>query len=204
MKSSVASLSLVLALSACATPPTDPPADGASVFDGGSTQGLQLAQDLAWKDLSSDLSLVPGVRELKVENAQVDSVGMAHVRYQQTVGGVPVWGGEAIVHLARNGSLFRVTDNAIRNLQVDTTPAYTAGEAIDLALAAYGARSDFSEAPSAQLWILRTDDGTFLTWKVRIRRHRGHDHARHPGPVRRCPRRHHPVPVRRFADHRLA
>jgi len=177
MKPSITLLSLGLALSlaACTTAPSDAPMDGAaalagsSIFDGGSVQGLQLAEQLAWQRLQADPTLLQGISELKVDRSQVDSLGMAHVRYQQTLGGVPVWGAQAIVHLARDGRLFRVTDDTIRGLQVDTQPAYTADEAIDLALAAHGPRADLSQAPAADLWVLRTKAGAYLAWRVQIR-----------------------------------
>jgi hypothetical protein len=63
------------------------------------------------------------VDDLKVKKVHVDKGAKAHVRVQQTVEGVPVWGGEAAVHLNSDGSLFAITDNLKPNISVDTTPS---------------------------------------------------------------------------------
>jgi hypothetical protein len=42
---------------------------------------------------------------------------MAHTKVRQTVGDVPVWEGEAIVHLKADGSLSTITDNLKESLR---------------------------------------------------------------------------------------
>ena len=66
----------------------------------------------------------------------VDDEGMAHTKVQQLHRGVPVWEGQAIVHLAQNGKFAHMTDDLKADVAVDTTPDYTADEAIDLAVQA--------------------------------------------------------------------
>jgi len=34
----------------------------------------------------------------------VDDIGITHIRMQQTVKGYPVWGGDYIIHLPKNGN----------------------------------------------------------------------------------------------------
>ncbi len=163
----VRSLPLILGasllLGACASSPSS---DQPSVFAAG---GEQAAQALASQYLADDATLLPGIRELRPMRVVLDAEGGAHVRYQQTINGVPVWGGEGIIHLDRSGALTGMTDDMVRNLSVDTTPAWTADEAIDLALAAHGPRTDFSEAPTADLWVFRDKRGPALAWRVQIR-----------------------------------
>jgi Zn-dependent metalloprotease len=54
---------------------------------------------------------IGNVDEFQVQNVAVDELKMAHTRVRQTVEGVPVWEGEAIVHLKSDGSLATVTDD---------------------------------------------------------------------------------------------
>ena len=59
---------------------------------------------------------------------------MAHTSVRQTVGGVPVWEGEAIVHLKKDGELSTVTDDLKESVAVNTQPNLSEKDAIKLAL----------------------------------------------------------------------
>ena len=45
--------------------------------------------------------------------------GEAHVRVGQTIGGIPVFEGEAIVHIGADGMFNSVTDKILRDIDVD-------------------------------------------------------------------------------------
>ena len=173
MNLKTASLPLLfgLALVGCGSPDAGvQPAStdlSASLFTG--ADGEALAQEITFEHLSAMPNLLGGIGEYRVSRVKIDDRGMAHTRLQQTIDGVPVWGGEGIVHLNGNGTLFGATDNMIRGLQVNTTPAYSASEATDIALFSHGARKDLSQAPTADLWVLRTKEGVSLAWRVQIR-----------------------------------
>ena len=47
-----------------------------------------------------------GDPELRVTRADTDDLGRTHVRMQQTVAGVPVWGAESALHLERDGTVY--------------------------------------------------------------------------------------------------
>ncbi|MCP5634781.1 hypothetical protein NL380_27965, partial [Klebsiella pneumoniae] len=64
---------------------------------------------------------------------EIDQLKMAHTRFQQTVAGVPVWEGEAIVHLGADGELKELTDNLKAGLAVSTEPNFSASEAFNIA-----------------------------------------------------------------------
>lgn len=118
-----------------------------------------LRGQIAGRGISSD--------DLKVKNVQIDELSMAHTRVQQTHGGVPVFGGEAIVHLDANGDKFAVTDNLVDNVRADVTPTITKRQAIRRALAAAGLKASTSE-PKADLFILRVGNQDLLVWRVQL------------------------------------
>ncbi len=163
---------LVLALgpAACASDPLDSPT---ALFPTGCPDELQLASDLAWDELTSapdSPARDKGIQEFAVRKVNVDDTGMAHTRVQQLVHGVPVWEGEAIVHLAADGSLAGYTDDLLADVKVDTTPEYTSEEAIDLAVALLAdGGSQLSDTPLADLWVLRSEDGDHLVWRVQLK-----------------------------------
>ncbi|MFF3146982.1 peptidase M4 family protein, partial [Streptomyces sp. NPDC057927] len=72
-----------------------------------------------------------------VRDVVVDADGGQHVRYDRTYRGLPVLGGDFVVHLAPGGSYRGANRATSRDLSVPTTrPALAAPEAADLATAA--------------------------------------------------------------------
>lgn len=171
---------LSLALAACATEPVEPAAsdaasNDAAVFGAGSPADLSLAEDLAYARLFDDQdgpARVKGIDELRTLKVHIDApTGMAHTKVQQLHQGVPVWGGEAIVHLSTRGKVQDVTDDLKPAIQVDTTPLYEADEAIDLAVEADGhGWQSLTADPQADLWILRHQGQDHLVWRVSLHR----------------------------------
>ncbi len=157
---------VALGLGACSVQ-TDGSDPSTSVF-ADADDAAQLAQDLAWDHLARTPRLLDGVDRLLPGRVRFDQRGQAHVAFQQTQDGVAVWGGELILHLGLDGQVFHQTDALVRNLGVDTTPAWTADEAIDLATAAPGVVSDLTEGVRTDLWILPTASGPALTWRVQL------------------------------------
>lgn len=166
---------LLLALAACGN---DPDSSAATAdFTTGTPEELAEAESIAYdrllaEDGEATTKRVDGLRTLKVS---VDDLSMAHARVQQLVGDVPVWGGEAIVHLEPNGRLAGVTDALLPHVVVDTTPDYAEDEAIDLAVAAAGGWAAQSDDAQADLWVLRRDGADHLVWRVQLHELRGGD-----------------------------
>ncbi len=89
---------------------------------------------------------------------------MAHARVQQYFRSVPVFGGEAVVHLRADGEFFGDTDDLLTNVGVDIRPILGAAEAVRIALGESGC-SGCRFAESA-LWIVRRDAVDHLTYRV--------------------------------------
>ena len=82
--------------------------------------------------------------DLVVEDIDHDKLGLTHVRIQQTVNGVPVWGGDAKVHLRPDGSVYAFGGDLYPRLaQVETTPALRSAEAVKAAR--YALEADLGE-----------------------------------------------------------
>jgi Zn-dependent metalloprotease len=119
-------------------------------------------------------------RELKIKQAFADEQQKTHTRFQQTHKGVPVFGGEAIVHLNSDDSVFAVTDDLVEFVQVDTQPQRTPGEAVDTAINTLGCADCLTAPPAADLQILRRDGNDHLTYRVQLRREDGTEHTSMP------------------------
>ncbi len=136
------------------TPPFDPePVDVTA-------QTVQRALSL----FEHDDPLLEGIGALREDDVRFDATGQARVRLQQTVNGVPVFGGEVLVHLAPDGSVRRLRDGLLRDLDTPTTPLWSAEEALSTATAESGNWGLPAADPS--LVILRRNGTDHLAWQV--------------------------------------
>jgi Zn-dependent metalloprotease len=100
---------------------------------------------------------------------------MTHTRVQQVFNGVPVFGGEAIVHVRGDGSLFAITNEIVPRISLAGAilPALDTEGAIDAALAGVSCPSCLTADPEADLWVLRHNNEDRLAYRVRLRREDG-------------------------------
>ena len=114
----------------------------------GATYGLDGRQGLVTKDVTRD------------------SDGTQHVRFDRTFDGLPVLGGDLVVHSDRTGA-WRGTDAAARSVSVaSTTPSLSAGRAAALARAHFGGHSATS---TPHLAVDALGGSPRLAWTVAVR-----------------------------------
>jgi len=111
--------------------------------------------------------------DFNVKRVEIDGLKMAHTHVQQTIGGVPVWEGEAIVHLKSDGDLSLITDELKEGVAINTQANLTADEAISAAKTMYRGSRYLTDVPTADLWIYRGDDRDHLAYRVQMRREDG-------------------------------
>ncbi|GHF42979.1 hypothetical protein GCM10018790_21080 [Kitasatospora xanthocidica] len=105
-----------------------------------------------------------GQEKLVTKDVVQDANGSRHLRYERTYAGLPVLGGDLIVHQDANGATKSVTKASEANLAgVETTPALAAPKAQAAALAAEEG-SAVDTAPRLVVWAA---DGTpKLAWET--------------------------------------
>ena len=110
-----------------------------------------------------------GVRaqDVRLSAAWVDDLTTGHTRWRQLYNGVPVWGGEGIMHL-RGAAVYAITDDFLAGLNVDVTPAIGGAEAERVAIAALPCAPCGATASSA-LWVGRFDGVDRLVYRVELR-----------------------------------
>ncbi|MCH9680324.1 MAG: M4 family metallopeptidase [Deltaproteobacteria bacterium] len=166
-------LSLLIATAAC-SPSEDmgeplPQREESVLTPGAVDPGTVARLAVAHFDAHRAEGLAPGTT-FGVRRVVTDGQGRAHVRLQQRHGAVAVLGGEAIVHLAADGSFRRVTDDLVRDLNVDTTAEVTPAAAIATATAAVGEPDSDAPPIPPQLLIVRHEGSDHLVYRVRLRR----------------------------------
>lgn len=111
-----------------------------------------------------------GMEEYRIRKFETDAQGMVHTWADQLFGGHAVWGGEAIVHLKKDGSLSSVTQAALLELRAPVEPRVSPEEARQIAegyvLATVGALSP--EPTTLQLYVMRFRETDRLAYEVQI------------------------------------
>ena len=145
------------------------------VFGTGSQDEIEIAKQKSFEILRGRATMRPigNSDEFAVKRVEIDDLKMAHTHLQQQIGGVPVWGGEAIVHLRADGELSVVTDDLKDNIAVNTTANFSARQAIRFAMDMYEGSAHLTEKPRADLWIYRGEDRDHLAYRVSMRREDG-------------------------------
>lgn len=98
-----------------------------------------------------------------------DRLGQAHVRAQQRIGGVPVFGHQALVHFDAQGAWLSTTDARFAGAAPDLNPDLSADQALQIAQRAEGVSATATPIQAADLWILPRPDGAALAWRVSLR-----------------------------------
>jgi len=107
------------------------------------------------------------------EQKRVVTDDQVHVHVRQTRGGLPVWGGEAIVHLDRAGRVTSTTDDFLARLDIPAlslrSVSVTAQQAIATAMKAAGiVTRDLTVPATADQWIFRHGKADHLAWRVTL------------------------------------
>ncbi|CAN5577986.1 hypothetical protein BH10ACI2_BH10ACI2_23130 [soil metagenome] len=153
-----------------------------AVFATGSDDELETAKKISFDILRSRATrrAVGNTDEFTAKRVEIDDLKMAHTHVQQKIGGVPVWEGEAIVHLRPDGQLSLVTDELKEGIAINTKPNFKERQAIRLACSDFINCDGLTDAPTADLWIYRGEDRDHLTWRIQLRREDGTDQTSMP------------------------
>ncbi|NOZ06124.1 MAG: peptidase M4 family protein, partial [Chloroflexi bacterium] len=128
------------------------------------------ARALSFFEQYRDLYLMHSPKaELAEMAVQTDKFGMTHVRLQQVVRGVPVWGAQMLVHFDAEGRIRAVNGTYLPGTTVDTTPTIDFAQAVRLARTnlLVDDRAALNQAQSG-LVVYRRYGTTALAWKVQI------------------------------------
>lgn len=141
-------------------------------FHKGNQQELSLAKSMSYEYLAKYTSSygIDSAKDLKVSNVFVDELSMAHTRMQQTYNNIPVFGGETIVHLNSDGSLFDITDSLVAKINVNTEAKLSNKEAIEKATSIYGCDSCLTAEPTVDMFVMRRNNKDHLVYRVQLQR----------------------------------
>ncbi|WP_228530869.1 MULTISPECIES: M4 family metallopeptidase [Myxococcaceae] len=107
--------------------------------------------------------------DLVVRGVQQDELDFTHLRYQQTKNGLPVVGGELIVHVNKEGTIYAVNGTARDGVSLSATPRIAA-EAASVAATRASDEVQGAAASSGRLvYFLKSDTGAMsLAYQVTV------------------------------------
>ena len=139
------------------------------VFKTGAQDELDQAKHISLNILRDRATqrAIGNVDEFQVQTVEVDDLGMAHTRVRQTIGGIPVWEGEAIVHLTKEGELSTITDELKESIAVNTEPNFSEKDAYNIAVDMYRGRAKLGGGDNKiDLFIYRGETRDHLVYRV--------------------------------------
>jgi vibriolysin len=105
--------------------------------------------------------------QLYATRVEFDELGMTHIRYAQRAQGLPVVGGDVIVHLAADGTISSVTNGARDASGMATTAQVSATAAADVARAKTP-NAITTSAPELVYVITNGDGDMHLAWRTDV------------------------------------
>lgn len=161
---------VVLVMAGCnvSTEPVDSKS-GESIFVAEGEQAEYLVAELALQNIADRPELETlSVDDVMVDRVLIDENGEAHARVGQKIGGIPVFGAEAVVHMGRDGNLNSITDRFVTDIKVDLEPAISDRDALDIATIEMGGKALLLGEPTVDMQILRHRGMDHLTYRVQL------------------------------------
>jgi Zn-dependent metalloprotease len=153
-----------------------------AIFGKGTSDEVEMAKQISLevlRDRAANRS-IGNVDEYEIKRVDIDELRMAHTRVLQKVNGIPVWEGEAIVHLKADGSLADITDSLKEGIIVNTDPNLNQRQATLRAEAAYTGKAAQTDPEMVQMYIYRGKDRDHLTYRIETPRLDGTEHTSAP------------------------
>ncbi|MBY0099650.1 M4 family metallopeptidase [Mesobacillus maritimus] len=110
-------------------------------------------------------------KNLKVKEVLKDELGMTHVRFNQSVNGVPVEGSEVVVHFNGENEVQSVNGRVNQTLvdeSVNTSPSVTAEEALEIAKKSVNAPDELTYEPTSELVVLPFEGENHTAYKTNV------------------------------------
>lgn len=110
-----------------------------------------------------------GREELTLLGTQEDELGTVHVRFQQTLNGLPVAGAELILHAdARTGKVYAINGNFVPDENLPRTPVLNGAEALQQAAVEAGIVSGVAVDTPRLTYVVRENGKAYLAWTTRV------------------------------------
>jgi vibriolysin len=128
--------------------------------------------DKAAKDFlksQKDLLNLAGTEDFDLRSVDKDSLGQTHVKFQETLKGLPVFGAEYIVHSDASGNVVGMNGHLAKDdVKLPRNPSVDAVTATARALAQAGITNGHALGASSLTYVINEKGNAFLSWMTRV------------------------------------
>lgn len=124
---------------------------------------------LAFVERLQPLLRATGREELALERVEEDELGKVHVRFRQTLRGLPVVGGELAVHVDKStGTIYAINGTFVPDENLPRAAALRAEEALQQAAREAGIISGVALDKPQLVYVVRENGKAYLAWTTRV------------------------------------
>jgi Zn-dependent metalloprotease len=138
------------------------------------------SDDKAAKDFlkgQKDLLNLAGTEDFDLRGVEKDKLGQTHVKFQQTLKGLPVFGAEYIVHSNAGGNVIGMNGHLTKDdAKLPRTPTVDAVSASARASAQAGIKNGRTLGGATLMYVINEKGNAFLAWMTRV------EHVNTQGP----------------------
>jgi Zn-dependent metalloprotease len=109
-----------------------------------------------------------GTEDFDTASITTDELGQTHVKFQQTLRGLPVFGAEYIVHTDANGNVRAMNGRFAADRNLPRNPAVDAVTATDTAAKEAGIANGRFTSAAALTYVVNEKSNAFLAWAVDV------------------------------------
>lgn len=109
-----------------------------------------------------------GSEDFDLVSTNRDSLGQTHVKFQETLRGLPVFGAEFVVHSDKNGNVFAMNGRFAPDDNLPRNPSVDAVAATQRAAAQLGALDARFLGETTLSYVVNEKSAMFLAWTVRV------------------------------------
>jgi Zn-dependent metalloprotease len=128
--------------------------------------------DKAAKDFlksQKDLLNLSGTEDFDLRSIERDNLGQTHVKFQETLRGLPVFGAEYIVHSDANGNVKGMNGHVARDeFKMPRNPSVDAATSTAKAVAQAGITNWHPLGASSLTYVINEKGNLFLAWVTRV------------------------------------
>lgn len=109
-----------------------------------------------------------GSEDFDLVSTNRDSLGQTHVKFQETLRGLPVFGAEYVVHSDANGNVFAMNGRFVPDDNLPRNPSVDAVAATQRAAGQLGALDARFLGATTLSYVVNEKSSAFLAWTVRV------------------------------------
>jgi Zn-dependent metalloprotease len=105
-------------------------------------------------------------KDLKIHSLETDQIGYTHVKYDQYIDDVPIWGSQLGIHINPGREVYAVSGNYHPSIDMSTMPSIADSQAMTIAIKDFNINDPRQVDGRAKLVVFPWKDEYHLCWHI--------------------------------------